>query len=536
MPSPEQRRIDVPRNSREMPVLRAVLIVASCTLAMMVNQANQASVSIALPTMAIELGVPESELTWVVSAYPLSAGCLLLMFGRIADLYGRKKVFCFGAVWLAVFTLGVSFANTAMTLEILRGFQGVGAAATIPASLGILAHAFPPSRARTIAFATFAAGAPMGGAIGTAIGGIMVQLTKKTWRSIFYLNTGLTVASLFMGIFTIDRDLPSTEDDQRIDVVGTFLATAGLVLIVFVLTQGELAPQQWKTPYIIALLITGVILTVLFLLWQHYLERQQDSVYSRSKWTPPPLMRLSLWTRAHGRVAVVMVIAFLNWCCFQGWCYWSQLYYQNYEGRTPILTVVRLLPQNVSGVICNFIVAFVAGRVPFIYFMVSGMTLTSTASLLFALINPSTTYWAFGFPAAVLSVIGADFVFAAGTLFIAKVSLPHEQSVMGAVFQTMTQLGTSFGVTLSTVVYDRVLRARAEDFGTDSSSAPKPAQLDAYQAAAWTDFAFGIFAALLALVFFQGVGIIKEREDDSDTLAVPEEDVQTEKAAKELST
>lgn len=135
MPSPEQRRIDVPRNSREMPVLRAVLIVASCTLAMMVNQANQASVSIALPTMAIELGVPESELTWVVSAYPLSAGCLLLMFGRIADLYGRKKVFCFGAVWLVVFTLGVSFANTAMTLEILRGFQGVGAAATIPASV-----------------------------------------------------------------------------------------------------------------------------------------------------------------------------------------------------------------------------------------------------------------------------------------------------------------------------------------------------------------------------------------------------------------
>lgn len=59
---------------------------------------------------------------------------------------------------------------------------------------------------------------------------------------------GLTVASLFMGIFTIDRDLPSTEDDQRIDVAGTFLATAGLVLIVFVLTQGELAPQQWKTP------------------------------------------------------------------------------------------------------------------------------------------------------------------------------------------------------------------------------------------------------------------------------------------------
>ncbi|KAG7446056.1 putative efflux transporter [Guyanagaster necrorhizus] len=480
-----------------MSVLRAVLIVASCTLAMMVNNVNQTSVSIALPTMAVEFGVTESDLTWVVSAYPLSAGCLLLMFGRVADLYGRKRVYSFGALWLAVFTLGASFANNAMTLDILRGIQGVGAAATIPASLGILAHSFPPSRARTIAFATFAAGAPIGGALGTVVGGVMVQLTKKTWRSLFYLNTGLTVASLAMGLYAIDKDLPSVETDQRIDLAGTFLATAGLVLIVFVLTQGELAPQQWKTPYIIALLITGVIFIVLFLFWQHYLERQMDSARPQSKWKPPPLMRLSLWTRANGRVAVVMTIAFLNWCCFQGWCYWSQLYYQNYQGLTPILTVVRLVPMFISGVICNTIVAFVAGRVPFIYFMVSGTALTSTASLLFALINPSATYWAFGFPASVLSVIGADFVFAAGTLFIAKASLHHEQSVAGAVFQTMTQLGTSFGVTISTVVYDRVLSARASDYGTDSLNAPKPAQLDAYQSAAWSDFAFGIFGKCL---------------------------------------
>lgn len=80
----------------------------------------------------------------------------------------------------------------------------------------------------------------------------------------------------------------------------------------------------------------------------------------------------------------------------------------------------------------------------------AGTTITSIASLLFALIVPSAPYWAFGFPAAVTSVVGADFVFAAGTIFIAKVSLPHEQSVAGGVFQTMTQVGVllnlSFGV------------------------------------------------------------------------------------------
>ncbi len=77
---------------------------------------------------------------------------------------------------------------------------------------------------------------------------------------------------------------------------------------------------------IIALLIVGVIFVAAFLYWQHYLEKQlDDPSVPKSKWNPPPLMRLSLWTRAKGRVAVMMTVAFLQWCCFLGWCYWSQV-------------------------------------------------------------------------------------------------------------------------------------------------------------------------------------------------------------------
>lgn len=128
--------------------------------------------------------------------------------------------------------------------------------------------------------------------------------------------------------------------------------------------------------------------------------------------------------------------------------------------------MIRLLPMFVTGLICNVLVAALVGHVPIIYLIGTispyltmtamctplitiistssppgtGTALTSIASLLFALIDPNAVYWAFGFPAAVLSVIGADFVFAAGTIFIAKVSLPHEQSLAGALFQTMTQV------------------------------------------------------------------------------------------------
>src|SRR5688572_10688675 len=102
-------------------------------------------------------------------------------------------------------------------------------------------------------------------------------------------------------------------------------------------------------------------------------------------------------------------------------------------------TVVHLLPMFISGMLCNIFVGFMASRVPLAVLIVLGTGATTMACLLFAIIRPDVTYWAYGFPATELSVMGADLVFSAGTVFIAKFALPHEQSVAGALFNTMTQ-------------------------------------------------------------------------------------------------
>lgn len=139
-------------------------------------------------------------------------------------------------------------------------------------------------------------------------------------------------------------------------------------------------------------------------------------------------------------------------------------------------------------------------------------------------------YWAFGFPAAICSVIGADFVFAAGTIFVAKIALPHEQSLAGGLFQTMTQvfqvyfsrdvplvltvfgqLGTSLGLAVTTVVFNRVIQHDSEKLGV-ANGIVREAQLDAYRAAQWTCFAFGILATLLGIIFLRGVGIVGGKE------------------------
>ncbi|KAE9400444.1 MFS general substrate transporter [Gymnopus androsaceus JB14] len=476
---------------------RTIGIIATCTLAMVANRSSNSAVLISLPTMEEDLNIPVAALDWVVAAYPLSNGCLLLLFGRLADLYGRKLVFLLGSAWLLAFNLGCSFAQDPDTLDIMRGFQGLGGAATIPACLGILAHSFPPGT-------------------GIILGGLLTELTPQSWRSPFYLGSGITALAMVGAIFSFERDQPSKEVDRRVDWIGASLVTSGLVLIVFVLGQGEVAPEQWATPYIIALLIVGVILVLTFIVWQYHLERVQNATYQNKpypsphsrflslsqlvlRWlpSPPPIMKMSLWTRAHGRVAVVFCVAFLNWCCFQGWTYWVILYYQNYVGYSPLRTTVRMIPMFVTGLLCNAFVALFVGYVPMTILVACGTALTGCSALLFAVINPNAAYWAYGFPYAIIAVVGADFVFACGTMYVAKNCLPHEQSVGGAVFQTMTQIGTALGVTVSTVVYDRVLASRAADHGITISSStgsdePQWLTLPAYKAAHWSCFAFGM--------------------------------------------
>ena len=237
-------------------------------------------------------------------------------------------------------------------------------------------------------------------------------------------------------------------------------------------------------------------------------------------------MKPSMWTHAHGRFAVMQIIACINWAAFSCWLVWVQLYYQTYLNLTPIHTMLRILPMFFSGVVANIIIALIIGRIdvvyivgasftslihlmpgmtvssfpPFIYSAV-GTLLTGCANIYFALIDPSASYWASGFPSACLVVLGADFTFASGTMFISKISPPSEQSVAGALFQAMTQIGSAIGLSVSTIVFNGVLRAQSSSRGVSldqgSDDAPPAAQLRAYQAAMWTGFAFGILCEFL---------------------------------------
>ncbi|KAG8819832.1 hypothetical protein FRC19_009491 [Serendipita sp. 401] len=419
-----------------------------------------------------------------------------------------------------IFTLGCGFSATAIQLIVLRAMSGIGQAATVPAAIGILAHSFPPSRARSTAFATFAAGAPLGACLGMIFGGVMSQYAS--WKGVFYLSAGIGALVLVAGIFSIGKDPSQHEVDTRVDWLGAFLVTAGLVLLTYALSDGP--TQGWSSGLIISCLVLSVVFVSLFLLWERHLINNT---------TFPPLMQLNIWKRANGRFAAMQLIGFLEWASFTSFIFWITLYYQNYLRLSPILTMVRFLPMAVMGVICNVIVALLVGRVNGAYLIGIGTLATSMACLLLAIIDPSASYFRYAFIAHLISVFGADFTFAVGTIFVAKVALPSEQSLAGALLQTLTMLGTAFGLSISTITQTAGAQAEARrrglviDVGHETAmEIPGVVILKGYRVAQWTCFGFGMLAFATAVVFLHGIGVVgakKKRGVDAEKGTLPSE-------------
>jgi predicted MFS family arabinose efflux permease len=283
-----------------------------------------------------------------------------------------------------------------------------------------------------------------------------------------------------------------------VDWIGATLITCGLLALMFALTEGNVV--GWTAPWIPVLIVVSVLIIVAFFFWQRYLENKTDR---------PPLVKVSIFN--NWRFTSVMCIMGLFFGGFNNFLIYATYYFQDYQGLSPLQTMLRFIPTGVSGFIVAFITAHLLSRIPTFFILAIGHVCVSIAAVLYAVpIPPTTSYFAWGMWAMILSVIGADTAWPCLTLFTSH-SLPQEdQAIGGALINSSGMIGRAIALAIATAIQSSVM---ASDRGVDVKNVGPVEAWDApslkgLRAGGWTNFAILIMALGLVVFTFRGMEII----------------------------
>lgn len=442
-------------------------------------------VSIALPSAQADLGFSDGNRTWIVTAYSLAFGSLLLLGGRIADLFGRKIAFLVGVGGFAAASALAGAAQNFETLVAGRALQGLFGALLAPAALSLLTTTFTDAKERAKAFGVFGAIGGSGAAMGLLLGGVLTEYLN--WRSTLYVNLLFAAAALFGGSVLLKR----TERDPgaKLDIPGTVLVTLGLFGIVYGFSNAE--SHDWNSPLTWGFLAGGGVLLAAFTWWQ-------------TKASHPLLPLRVLLDRNRSASFIAMLIAGAG---MFGVFLFLTYYLQLSLGFSAIQTGSAFLPMVAA------LMAGAIGGTNLLLPRVSPKIVVPVGSLLAAVgmvwltpLDMGSTYTANVLPPLLAIGLGLGLVFApAMSLSTAGVD-PEDAGVASALVNTMQQIGGSIG----TPLFNTLAASAATSYLVGKNAADKAvqaqSQIEAYSTAYW--WAAGLFLAcsvIAALLFRRGV-------------------------------
>jgi len=381
-------------------------------------------VNIALPTAQHDLGFSNADRQWVVTAYALAFGSLLLLGGRIGDIFGRKRTLIIGLVGFA-FASAIGGASVNFTmLVIARTIQGSFGALLAPSVLALLATTFTDPSERGKAFAIYGGIAGAGGAIGLLLGGILTSYAS--WRWTLFVNLAFAAIALVGAVLWLKND--KAADHDPLDVPGVLLVSGGLFCIVFGLSHAE--TTAWTSPYTIGLLIMGVVLLTLFA----WLETRVEF----------PLLPLRVVrNRTRGGSMLAMLFSTLG---LFGVFLFLTYYLQGTLGFSPIKTGLAFLPliAGLAGM-AQVSIRVLLPRYGPKRILPIGMSLLHFVGL-------HSSYAGHVLPCLVLLGLGFGMslapAFSTGTLGLQ----PHDAGVGSATLNTSQQVGGSIGTALLNTV------------------------------------------------------------------------------------
>ncbi|MEN8656230.1 MFS transporter [Streptomyces sp. 21So2-11] len=439
-------------------------------------------VNIALPSAQQDLGISDANRQWVITAYALAFGGLLLFGGRIADLWGRKRTFVVGLIgFAAASALGGAAANEAMMLG-SRALQGAFGALLAPAALSLLAVTFTDVRERAKAFGIYGAIAGGGGAVGLILGGFLTEYLN--WRWTFFVNIPFAVVAA-IGAYFVIREPAGGRNRSPLDIPGVVLSTLGLVALVYGFTRAE--SDGWASGMTIGLFVASAVLLASFVLVE-------------SKVKSPLLPLRVLLDRNRGGVYLSLGLAVIS---MFGLFLFLTYYLQIVKGFSPVKTGFAFLPM-MAGMITGStqIGARLMTRVAPRWLMGPGFLVAAVGMLLLTQLEIGSSYAGLILPGQLLLGLGM------GTAFMPAMSMathgvePRDAGVASAMVNTSQQVGGAIGTALLNTIAASATTAYLVDNAAGATNAQllqAQAMVHGYASAIW--WAVGILVVAAAIAF-----------------------------------
>jgi EmrB/QacA subfamily drug resistance transporter len=460
--------------------------LAVVALAQLMVVLDATVVNIALPSAQADLGFSDGERQWVVTAYSLAFGSLLLLGGRLSDLVGRKRMFIIGLVGFAAASALGGAAQSFGMLVGARALQGAFAAMLAPTALAVLTTTFTIPRERARAFGVFGALAGAGGAIGLLLGGFLTE--KLDWRWNLYINVVIAAVAVVGAVFLVDR-LERTGPRPRLDVPGTLLVSGALFSLVYGFSRAEI--DGWDALVTRAFLGTAAVLLVAFILWQRRAAH--------------PLLPLAIvQDRNRGAAYTSVLIAGVG---MFGIFLFVTYYLQLTLGYSPITTGLSFLPMIGMLVLAaqlgtNLLVPRLGPKV----MVPLGMTLGTVGMLLLTRLDLDSSYA----PDVLvpLMVLG----FAMGSIMPASMQTAtlgvdrQYAGVASAMVNTSQQVGGSIGTALLNTIAATAATNYVLEHTPVTPAVAAEAAVHSFATAYWWGAGIFAFGAVLSAVVFRRKG------------------------------